>query len=118
LPKIGIGLALARLKEAKPKDIKEALQIAMKEMKYEFDWLEPNENRLFKYAIGGVMEYYGENSPEWNALKWEVGSLNKLSAFLEASRAGLKVEIPEVAEEDKDRVPLGLVQMWWDIKDH
>ena len=34
---IGIGLVLAHLKETKPKDIKEALHIAMKEMKYEFE---------------------------------------------------------------------------------
>lgn len=113
---IGIGLVLAHLKEAKPKDIKEALQIAMKEMKYEFEWLEPDENRLFKYAIGGVMEYFGENSPEWDALKWEIQSLNQMAAFIEAAKAGLEVKIPGIKEEDKEREPLGLVQMWRDIK--
>lgn len=113
---IGIGLALAHLKEAKPKDIKEALQISMKEMKYEFEWLEPDENNLFKYAVGGVMEYYGENSPEWDALKWEIHELDKFSAFIAAAKAGLEVHLPPMEEGTDKREPLGLLDMWRKIK--
>jgi predicted Zn-dependent peptidase len=108
---LAIGIHEAKAAIQDPVDLKDALAMSMKAMK-QF-WLSTDDNVRFRAALGGVMQYYGQDSQEFEQLEWEIKQMKKLNAFLAAAQSGLEVKVPEI---DETRKVIGIMAMWHETK--
>jgi pyruvate-formate lyase-activating enzyme len=77
-------------------------------------WLVTNEDARFRGAVGGVMNSYGEGTPEYERLEKEIRMIRKYGAILAAASAGLEVSPPEL---EKGFEPIGLLNLWREVLD-
>jgi len=104
---IGISEAIEAIRN--PKDVKDALRMAMKAMKS--FWLSIDDDIRLKAAIAGTMEFYGKESKEWEQLSIEVKNMAKMNAYLSALSNGLQVEIPDFGDFE----PIGIARLWAEL---
>lgn len=76
-------------------------------------WLCIDEDEQFRAAVGAVMIHYGAGSEEYKRLAWEMKGLQKVSALINAARAGLAVSLESLAvDTESEFKPIGLVDLW------
>jgi hypothetical protein len=74
-------------------------------------WVCTNEDEQFRAAVGAVMTHYGAESLEYARLKWELAQLQRFSAALGASQAGVGMDWTDVLKESEYE-PIGLLGLW------
>ena len=117
MTKVMVGIAEAQAHLGGVEELEQKLDIAMKHMKDH--WMVTNEDHRFRAAIGAVMEHYGTGTKEYKWLSFEIKQLSKAAALIQASQAGLVVDLEHsTLEEDKPEgyETIGLVKMWKEIQ--
>ena len=60
------------------------------------NWMDTNDDSMMRAALAAVLTDVGKDSPEYQRVVDSMDALRKLSAFLNAARAGLRVDIADV----------------------
>ena len=98
------------------------IQIAMAEAKSNVEKAEGGLPEKLQAAMKATrdhwmvteMVFYGQSSEEFKRLKWEMGNLNRFSAALNASQAGVSVDFSSVLDE-QEYEPIGLLSLWREL---
>ncbi len=77
------------------------------------NWMETGDARLFEAAIGGVLMMLPHGSQDERRLLRSLKLVGQMEAWLQATRAGLKAEPPQVDEQDV----LPLIGWWHEAKE-
>ncbi len=85
--------------------VKASMRAVVKE-----NFLELDEDKLFRAAIGGVLLDVDADCEDVRRLKRAVDKLQKLGAFLAAAQVGLTVSIDDMVDDDDAILPL---MPWW-----
>lgn len=73
-------------------------------------WMVLDRNEQFTGAVAALLSHY-RDTPEEARIRWEVQSIQRLSAMLSAAQAGLSVGIPEPDEDARETFePIRLIQ--------
>lgn len=78
------------------------------------NWMETNEDALFRAAVAGAMLGSKEGSEERTHIQESFDGLKKASALIQALQSGVAVDLEATlkAQEEQARKPLPLLQ-WW-----
>lgn len=80
------------------------------------NWLETNEDNLFRAAVGGVLVDVGVSSDDGQRIARTMEALNKVVAMLIAAQAGVKVDAASALPDEIEQF-LPLKQWWLEVKD-
>ena len=100
-------------KSASQKEIglENKIKASMKAVK-EGNWMETNEDALFRSSLAGVYLDVGQTSEDGMRLTESVNALKSFNAFIAAAQAGLNPEVPKVSGE-----LLPLMGWWHELTD-
>lgn len=98
-------IAMTEAVHAIPKDapLEDQIRAAMNATRNH--WMCTDETEQFKAAIGAVLQHYGEGSPEFARLGWEMRQIARLSAAMSG------VPVDWTADEPVFE-PIGIMGMW------
>jgi hypothetical protein len=76
-------------------------------------WMVLDPELQLKGALGALLLEYPEASPEGTRLRAELKAMQKLSAIIQASRAGIPINLESIAAEPTpDFERIGLADIW------
>lgn len=80
------------------------------------NWMDTNDDSMMRAALAAVLTDVGKDSPEYQRVVDSMDALRKLSAFLNAARAGLRVDIADAIPKEGEEPPLPLMAWWHEAK--
>ncbi len=76
-------------------------------------WITNDSDEQFRASIGAVMSVYGEGSEEYKRMESELGTLARISAFMNAAQLGVQADISSVWSQTDDEIEVvGLMKLW------
>lgn len=94
--------------------LEEKVKASMRAVR-EGNWMETNEDALFRAGVGGALLSVGRDSLEGERLISSINALRRFSAFLTAAQAGVSADLSSVIRDDEEK-PLPLMQWWRETK--